>query len=385
LEDFRYYFAEEKEIDAFVAAEASLQGADQRIQVARVRRAWAAVRQNGVRKENRNTVSSVAELDDLLEEGTLREVKVQFWKRYKMKFPVEVSPSDQLLSRCYREMDKRLLTVYDIWKVKTLLHQVMTTKKRKKVGTDLYTFEDEPELASETRGVERYLAVLHTYLLALSIAGSNKVQGAPVDEAFGSDSTKFVKVPWDVMQAYIFRASKAVMLVPEASRLAWLEGRDIAERAAWVSLFREGDEPLGQVVQAVMEKRGAHWDTPIQSVVTRPPPPPQPHGQYGQSRAAQSPRKQKQEQQKGNGKKSPQGQRPPFPPPAPSNNTNKMTPGTMAAALRDGTTLCPDFNRGKCYEKGSSCSKGAHKCSKVLRGGRPCGMSFHGAHTCRNF
>ena len=111
LEDFRYYFSEEKEIDAFVAADATLQGADQRIQVSRVRRAWAAVRHNGVRKESRNTISSVAELDDLLEEGTLREVKVQYWKRYKMKCPVEVNPSDQLLSRCYREMDKRLLTV----------------------------------------------------------------------------------------------------------------------------------------------------------------------------------------------------------------------------------------------------------------------------------
>ena len=104
-----------------------------------MRRAWAAVRQNGVRKENRNTISSVAELDDLLEEGALKEVKVQFWKRYDLKYPVEASPSDQLLSRCYREMDKRLLTVYDIWKVKSLLHQVLTTKKRKQVGTDLYT------------------------------------------------------------------------------------------------------------------------------------------------------------------------------------------------------------------------------------------------------
>ena len=62
LEDFRYYFAEEKEIDAFVATEESLKGPDQRIQIARVRRAWSAVRQNGVRKENRNTVSHVADL-----------------------------------------------------------------------------------------------------------------------------------------------------------------------------------------------------------------------------------------------------------------------------------------------------------------------------------
>ena len=47
LEDFRYYFSEEKEVDAFVAVEQSLKGPEQRLQVARVRHAWAAVRQNG--------------------------------------------------------------------------------------------------------------------------------------------------------------------------------------------------------------------------------------------------------------------------------------------------------------------------------------------------
>ena len=99
LEDFRYYFADEKEVDAFVAAEGTLKGPEQRIQISRVRRAWAAVRHNGLRKENRNPISSVAELDDLLEEGTPSEVKVQFWRRYKVEYPVEVNPSDQLLSR----------------------------------------------------------------------------------------------------------------------------------------------------------------------------------------------------------------------------------------------------------------------------------------------
>ena len=42
LEDFRYYFADEKEIDIFVAADESLKGPEQKIQIARVRRAWAA-------------------------------------------------------------------------------------------------------------------------------------------------------------------------------------------------------------------------------------------------------------------------------------------------------------------------------------------------------
>ena len=66
-----------------------------------------------------------------------------------------------------------------------------------------------------------------------------------------------------------FRASRAAMLLPEASRLAWLAERDIAERAVWASLFREGEDTLGQIVQSVMEKRSAHWDTPILNTVMR--------------------------------------------------------------------------------------------------------------------
>ena len=153
--------------------------------------------------------------------------------------------------------------------------------------------------------------------------------------------------------------------------MAWLEGRDIAERATWVSQFREGDEPLGQVVQSVMEKRGAHWDTPIQNLVVSQHPafqPQQPQGQQ-QARTAHDPKRQTQGQQQK-----------PFSPSSPM----KTRPGATADALRDGKILCPNFNRGKCNINAPSCDKGLHKCAKVLRSGRPCGMNYHGAHNCRN-
>ena len=377
LEDFRFYFAAEKEIDAFVAEDENVKGPELRLQISRVRRAWTSVRQNSLRKESRNTVSSVAEMDDLLEEGTLRDVKVVFWKRYKVKHPVDVGPSDQLLSRCYREMDKRLLTIYDMWKVKTLKNQVMSTKKRKQVGTDLYMIEDEAEAKPQAHGVDKYLAMMYTYLLALAMAGSNRIPDAPTEETFGCDATKFVKVPWDVLQAYHFRASRTAMLVPEASRLMWLEQKDIEERSSWVSQYREGNEDLGQVIQSVMEKRGAHWDTPIHITVMRTEMP----RQQQHFDAPQTPKKQKRGQQKGGGK----GQRP-----APSssfnspNSPNRQTAGAVAPKLRDGKTLCQEFNKGTCSTKGGQCTNGLHKCAKVLRGGRPCGMSYHGAYNCRN-
>jgi hypothetical protein len=285
LADFRYYFTDEKEIDAFVTEGESLRAPGEKLRISRVRQAWTAVRQNGLHIDDCNTASSVAGPNDLLGEATLRQVKVQFWRRYKSTYPVEVLPSDQLLSRCYREIDKRLLTVCDIRKVENLLHQIMTTRKRKMPGTDLCTTDQSCKNKGrcqcewqkkwqhqrrwqqpENFDADKYLATLHTYLLALAIAGSGKMQGAPTEEAFGTDPTKFVEVPWDVLQAYHLRASRAVMLVPEASRLAWLEARDIMERSVWASRFREGRRSLGQVVQSVTGEMGYHWDTSNQGM-----------------------------------------------------------------------------------------------------------------------
>ena len=89
-------------------------------------------------------------------------------------------------------------------------------------------------------GVKEHMAKLYTYLLALAIVGSDKVHGAPPEEIFGSDSTMFVQTPWDTLQSYYFRVSRAIITVPEASRLAWLEETDTAEHSIWANHFRKG-------------------------------------------------------------------------------------------------------------------------------------------------
>ena len=288
LADFRDYFTDEKEIAAFVAEGGSSEEPEQRLRISRVRQAWTAVRQHSSHSDNCSTTPSASCLDNLLDDATLRQVKVQFWKRHKSSYPAEVFPSDQLLSRCYNEMDRRLLTVYDIDKVDSLLHQVMTAKpgrrpethSRKHISThmepdaDLCTIKESLKRywrRGQWKGhqpgnneVDRYLARLYSYLLALAIAGSSKIHGAPTDEALGTDSTKFVNVPWDVLQAYYFRAHQSVMRLPEASRLAWIKETDVAERAVWVSQFRSSSESLGRVLQSIMRRRGAHWEVPTQ-------------------------------------------------------------------------------------------------------------------------
>ena len=74
-------------------------------------------------------------MDDLLPEEKLKDVKLAFRKRNHVRHPVDMQPSDTLVSRCSREVGRRLLTVYNIWGVKTLLHQVSRNRKRKKMGS----------------------------------------------------------------------------------------------------------------------------------------------------------------------------------------------------------------------------------------------------------
>ena len=190
-------------------------------------------------------------------------------------------------------------------------------------------------------------------------------------------SANFVKVPRDITQAYYFRASRAAMLVPEASRMEWLEQRDLADRSAWVSKFREGEETLGQVVQSVMLGRGAHWDPPMHHTFGRPGHTAQ-HHQPAQRQQQSAGRK---GDRKGNSGQPPSS----APRKSPSGSpAAKTSTGSTASTMRDGTLLCQDFNRGSCNVKAAACSKGAHKCNKILRSGTPCGMRFHGAHKCRN-
>ena len=154
-------------------------------------------------------------------------------------------PSDTLVSRCYRELDKRLLYAFNVWTVKNLMCQVTATRKKKKVGTDLYVYEEEPEVSP----AGHYTDWLHTYLLALAVAGASKAPDAPSQtKTFGCDPTKYVSVPWDVLEAYYFRAVRASRHLPEDMRASWAEKLDTAERAMWVSEFREGTRTLGQVV-----------------------------------------------------------------------------------------------------------------------------------------
>ena len=243
-------------------------GEDASIQGARVRRAWAAVSLYFKQSEQDRSRISASDLDALLRDSKLRGLKSTFWRRYKLRFPPEVHPADATISRVTRELNKRMLCVYNIWRVKSFQFQQATTQKKRKIADSLYVEEaEEDEPAS--RDAHSYLDKLWTLLVAYAMAGSAACVAAPAAEGLGSNSVEYVEVPMDIIQQYFYRAKRSASLVPFGQRLEWLQQGDADERSEWVAKFRDSQKTLGRVIQEVYTMRDAHWSVPLATLWTQ--------------------------------------------------------------------------------------------------------------------
>ena len=170
LEEFRFLFEDEAKVGAFVAKIGL--GDEATIQTARLRRAWTATRDFSQVEQDRSKVA-LTDLDSLLEESELRDAKQAFWRRYRLRFPAEVHPSDAVVSRVSRELSKRMLCLFNVWKVRSLQFQLGTSQKKRRLGDGLFTEEAETE--------ESYTADCDTYLA-----------DAAKEQTLGADSTEYV-------------------------------------------------------------------------------------------------------------------------------------------------------------------------------------------------
>ena len=260
------------------------------------------------------------------------------------------------VSRVSRELSKRMLCLFNVWKVRSLQFQLGTSQKKRRLGDGLFTEEAETE-ESYTADCDTYLNKLHTLLIAYLLAGCQPLSGvadATKEQTLGADSTAYVEVPLDVMLQYFYRAKRAVAGLPVGKRLAWLQARDSDERSEWVTKFREGTRSLGAVVKELMASRDAHW---LPRVVANNHPVPAPAAAPHATVAA--------------------------PKPAPESKflSGPVINGKPAAKqMRDGLRLCEGFNKGTCSNK--NCGNGAHRCSVILRAERVCGSPAHPAAKC---
>ncbi|CAJ1337848.1 unnamed protein product, partial [Effrenium voratum] len=215
-------------------------GEDRMIQVARLRRAWSAVSLYFKQCDTDRSKVSATDLDSLLGDSELRDVKVAFWTRYRVRLLPELYPSDATVSRVSRELSKRLLCVFDVWKARSLQFQLTSSSKKRKLADTLFVEDaDEDTVARDWEG---YLEALRCWWPTPWLARAE------------------CQVPLDVLLAYDDRARRRVLQsLPHHKRLGWLQAQDLAERTEWVTKFRESTKTLGKVVMEVFEARDPHW------------------------------------------------------------------------------------------------------------------------------
>ena len=364
LEDFRYSMTTLEDVDAWFEKQ-KFDKENALVNKARLKMAWDSLRKQLAVKDNFNMRVDVEDIDAIMDAAELCNLKDLFWARHKITFPSYLQPSDALVSRCYREINKRLLQVFSMDSVKTLLHQISTDRKKRKLAGDLWVVEEQS--LDPLYDVSQYLQRLQTYLVALGLAGVRKRSTAPNSERVGADTTQVVEVPYDVLMEYYNRAAKSAAERGPAA-LSWLRAQDCEERAMWVEHFRGSDKTLGEVIKAAMLRRDAHWSS-----------------ESGGGRFSTPERN----QSRGKGGGTSPGQRKPLqgafggkPQPKKGAAGSPKGKGRYANKMKDGTPLCSAFQRGACQTKGKGCGKGQHRCAWIIEGDRVCGAPGHGASTC---
>ena len=130
LEDFKSYFAGKLTVEDVVA---TIQDVHKGLQAARLRQALDAISKAESTAASRKA-DDEPELDRLLPSGDLKELREAFWTRYKLNLPAFKVVSDALLSRLANEINRRLLQVHDLLKMKTLAAALKATKEKRKLG-----------------------------------------------------------------------------------------------------------------------------------------------------------------------------------------------------------------------------------------------------------
>ena len=259
------------------------------------------------------------------------------------------------MSRLAKELEKRVLSVRDVWKCKTLEHQLRRQKRKTQVTASISLVQDDDDDdVSTPKTLQVYFDLLQSLLYAYAIAGVQRQATAPAQELRTTDSASVVQAPLDILLRYFWRAVKQVQQLPPAKQLTWLISKDQAERSRWVDVYRNSSLELGQVVSQVFSQREAMWEisedalSPVRPKTT----------------AAEEQRKQGEQQpRKGQGKGS-----------GSSGATAQLQ---LSMTFKDGTNVCQGWNSSKgCLNK--SCPD-KHLCAVLLPSGRVCG-GRHPAH-----
>ena len=155
LEDFLFAASTPADLEklATAAAPTNVLLSTSRLRQARESLTTARDQDSAIRKRGMDE----ADMDKLLDQPSLDDIEARHWARYKMTWPPEVAPADLAVSRITREIDKRLLSVREVLKVRSQSQQQKSTRKRIRVGEGVEVLTNEDIMLDRKGTLQNYL------------------------------------------------------------------------------------------------------------------------------------------------------------------------------------------------------------------------------------
>lgn len=125
-----------------------------------------------------------SDVDKVLDTRELDSLKDNFWTRYKVKLPADLTAGDSFISRLKRELDGFVLTIADVLRARSLAFDRIHDAKKLDVGNGLtYTPQDGQSKATLNRSgtADHWLEGLWLVLHGLAVAGTTPVSPAPAE------------------------------------------------------------------------------------------------------------------------------------------------------------------------------------------------------------
>ena len=304
------------------------------LQVSRIRAAWRAAKVLILKTEKARLSGTIDDLDEPLEEQLQGELYQAWDDFHHFQFDMFTAPSDALLGRLYREVQRCQASVIPIKKVQSLASAaVPTSTQERDLGGQvrLSIGANAPEVDS-----------VYVYFMGLRVLGHAYALIGQHDVPSKAQPGAFVRfAPWQVNAHYADFCLRKVMTtsMSPAQQLPWFHTKDELTRTKMVELMRSGWPQGEALVKAIAETEIA-WSIPPEA---------------GQA--------------------------------ARNNNNNSSQSGGEPNSKRpkhvnhdeSGKAICKPHNDARGCSNGKKCPNGKeHKCDVVKKDGTPCLSKSHG-------
>ena len=343
LEDLVNYVNEakyEEEIQELVFSIAQFK--DNKLAVARVRAAWRQAHTALKSVEARTQKGeAVDDLDEPLPQQTSEDLAKAWAAKYSLVLDIRLTPSDQLVGRCWREFKRVTPSLISIRKVRSLFAAQLPKKERTVSLGQSTKLQLDVEMDRALTSVIEYYFGLRILINAYVWAGnytadsSNKV------------GEKVVFAPMTINLTYCdecLRKATELQCDP-GMQLSWLEERDLLTRGKMIALMRQG-YPQGEALERALLDTAVQWSVvPIASGAKRAFPP------------ADHPQQQQHQKQK------------------------------TVTRMASGDEICNKYNDNRgCRKDPNKCPDGRkHACDATRADGKPCGSFKHSRKQCPHY